>query len=1166
MSQIGYSTLAVLPSFKDFGPALTKGIAPEMAAAGKTSGETFAKGLKVGALAVAVLAVSVGVMAAKMASSFQASTTQIVTGAGESEKSIESVRQGILKMAGTVGAMPEELSKGFYLIASAGYHGAQGLDVLKAAAEGAKVGGADLATVAGALTTALTDYNIPASRSNAVTSALVQTVASGKMHMEDLAKSLGLVMPKASALGVSFQDVTGALATMTSSGMTARRASMNLASTILALGAPSKIASDAMAGVGLSAQQVKDSLSSKGLAGTLELIETHVGKTFPKGSVAAVTALKDMLGGATGYGTALALTGTHMKAFETNVKNIGGALNGQNSSVQGFALVQKDLGFQVDRAKATFVAWAITLETNLLPVLTKVMAYINDTGIPALKKLWDMFQTNILPILKNVATFITGTVVPALKDMGQWVGQNKDLFLAIGIGVAAALVSYQAYVTYLAIVKAATAAWAAVQNVLNGSLLANPIGLIVVAIGALVAGVIYAYTHFQAFHDIVNNVWNGIQSVAGVVIGWFTTTAMPALTTLWNVTWAGVVTIWNTVGKPLFDGIVLLVQAWWAGVQIEFNLLATAWNLLWTAVSAAWNAFGKPLFDLIGTAIGLWWNNWVKPLWDALTTAWGVIWTVVSTVWNTVGKPLFDLIGTVIGLWWNIVLKPTWDALTALWNVTWTGVTTMWNAVGAPLFAVIGTVVGLWWAAIKLVWDALTLAWGVIWTGVTTVWNTVGKPLFDGIGTVIGAWWNNVLKPVWDALTTAWGVLWGAVVTAWNTVGKPIFDGIGTVVSDLWNNILKPTFVLIVGGFLDLVGKFVDGAAKAFGWVHELGPKLQQAARDFDTFKTNTMNAINGISGKTVTVGVIFSMGNSSGPGGTSSIPGVVLHARGGPVTGGVRGYDSVVDLLKPGEFVVRDDGSNLGEAISHYGARRWANGGLVVDTKFPSAAGINDTVNAGFAAFLARIDFSGAATSAMSSAAGGSVGGGAAQWAGLVLQVLTMMGQPLSLLAGVLRLINKESGGNPRAINLTDTNAMMGTPSMGLIQTILPTFLAYAGPFAALGPYNPLANLYAGLHRAIAAWGSIAAVDPLVHAGGYANGTNNAAPGYAWVGERGKELVHYGGGEQVTPNNQLGNGETRLHRDDMATISAMIGAAVADGLKSAANSTQLVSRNRPAW
>ena len=405
---------------------------------------------------------AIGVASTKMAMDFQDSTTQLVTGAGESESAIASVRKGILAMAGSVGTAPQDLAKGMYMIESAGYHGAQGLDVLKAAAMGAKVGGADMTTVANALTTAMTDYNIPASRANATTSALVATVAAGKMHMEDLGNALGMVMPKASALGVSFADVNGALATMTASGMSARRASMNLSNTILSLGAPSAKTSDALKGIGLSAQQVKDDLGSKGLAATMQLIEEHVNNTFPKGSVESVKALKDIMGGTVGYGTALALTGTHMTAFEANVKSVGDALNGQNEKVQGSDLVKEDLKFKLDSLKASFSSIAIEIGNHLIPIIESVTGWLADHK----------------GVVIALAAVIGGVMLTA---MGMWVA---SLFAAGGA---------------LAFVM-------------------SPITLVVLAVAGLVAGVIYAYNHFAIFKQIVNDVWNWLKdAVVGTI-------------------------------------------------------------------------------------------------------------------------------------------------------------------------------------------------------------------------------------------------------------------------------------------------------------------------------------------------------------------------------------------------------------------------------------------------------------------------------------------------------------------------------------------------------------------------------------------------------------------------------------------------------------------------
>src|SRR6185437_4587955 len=134
---------------------------------------------------------------------------------------------------------------------SAGFHGAQGLQVLKAAAEGGELGSAELATVANALTAVLNAYNLPASKATAVTNQLVATVAAGKMHMQDLAAAISTVLPVANAVGISFDQIGGALATMTAQGVSADEGTQQLVNLIKSFSAPTASATAAMAQFGI---------------------------------------------------------------------------------------------------------------------------------------------------------------------------------------------------------------------------------------------------------------------------------------------------------------------------------------------------------------------------------------------------------------------------------------------------------------------------------------------------------------------------------------------------------------------------------------------------------------------------------------------------------------------------------------------------------------------------------------------------------------------------------------------------------------------------------------------------------------------------------------------------------------------------------------------------
>jgi phage-related protein len=128
-------------------------------------------------------------------------------------------------------------------------------------------------------------------------------------------------------------------------------------------------------------------------------------------------------------------------------------------------------------------------------------------------------------------------------------------------------------------VRAATLAWTAVQWLLNAALLANPIGLIIVGIALLVAGIIYAYKHSEVFRKIVQGAWKGIQIAAKFVVDWFVNTAWPFL-------------------KKAWDGIVTAVKyaaALWTGYM----------NLIRTIVSTVFNWIAGFIRDRINTIIGV---------------------------------------------------------------------------------------------------------------------------------------------------------------------------------------------------------------------------------------------------------------------------------------------------------------------------------------------------------------------------------------------------------------------------------------------------------------------------------------------------------------------------------------------------------------------------------
>jgi phage-related minor tail protein len=134
----------------------------------------------------------------------------------------------------------------------------------------------------------------------------------------------------------------------------------------------------------------------------------------------------------------------------------------------------------------------------------------------------------------------------------------------------------------------------------------------------------------------------------------------------------------------------------------------------------------------------------------------------------------------------------------------------------------------------------------------------------------------------------------------------------GDAVRFMWDRVMKPTFRFLVKGWMDVVGGILNGAAKAFGWVPGVGPKLRKASEEFNKFKDRTNRALDGIKDERVDVTARF---HNSLPrtlygvrigGGVGSTRGGITAtmATGGPVRGGRGGIDDVPALLTRDEHV----------------------------------------------------------------------------------------------------------------------------------------------------------------------------------------------------------------------------------------------------------------------
>lgn len=113
---------------------------------------------------------------------------------------------------------------------------------------------------------------------------------------------------------------------------------------------------------------------------------------------------------------------------------------------------------------------------------------------------------------------------------------------------------------------------------------------------------------------------------------------------------------------------------------------------------------------------------------------------------------------------------------------------------------------------------------------------------WKGVGEVAVNVWNaisNAAIATWGFITSAASKAWSFMVSAFQAAKSVIISAFGALTSAI----------------LGFVGMIVNAAAKAFGWIPGIGPKLQQAAAEFNNFAARVNAAINGIQ-KTVTITV----------------------------------------------------------------------------------------------------------------------------------------------------------------------------------------------------------------------------------------------------------------------------------------------------------------------
>ena len=230
---------------------------------------------------------------------------------------------------------------------------------------------------------------------------------------------------------------------------------------------------DALNGIGISAEKVQADLQAGSIT-TFDVMQMVAAKLneLPASSAAVGTAIADIFGGP-GEDAGL--------EYIKTLANIQLNMDAVKAATQGTA-EQQERQIQMQESLKNGLSGLIDLSA----IYTDVKPYVDLTA------------------QIGMAAMGIGGLIKTVKAMNVQQAILKTRIVA----VAAA----QKMVTI------ATTAWTAIQKVLNLVLTANPIGLIITAIGALVAGLIAAYKNCEGFRKIVDKVWEAIKPLANAIM------------------------------------------------------------------------------------------------------------------------------------------------------------------------------------------------------------------------------------------------------------------------------------------------------------------------------------------------------------------------------------------------------------------------------------------------------------------------------------------------------------------------------------------------------------------------------------------------------------------------------------------------------------------------
>ena len=699
-------------------------------------------------------AVAFGKTALDSAAKFETGMSNIATlldgDTATVNKRIAEMGNDIMDVAKKTGLATDDLSNGMYQIVSALGDSADATSQLEVAAKAAKAGGATTVDAINLLSAVTKGYGDTSGEAWSKASDLAfQTVKLGQTSFPELAASMGKVVPIASALNISQEELFGSFATLTGvTGSTAEVATQ-MKSVFSGLMTPSTALSQKISELGYSSANAM--LDQLGLIGTLDKLTAACGddkqavaKLFS--SVEAQTAI-------------LALAGAQTENWVQKTEAMAGAAD---ATSKAFDKSTDNLQGKLDKMKQVFETFKIRVGNILIPIVTNIV----DKAIPKIEAAFN----NIVPVISKVYIaakplieafgnaipgviqiaggafeFLFGVIraiIPVLNGIGKvisFLGNHLNVVIPIVGALTAAFITYKAVVLACNIAEkvryqqtlammagqklstaaalkmvavqkmqaASTKLVAGAQKILNIVMTANPIGIVIAAVVALGTAFVLLYKKCEPFRNFINGIGAGLKKAFFATVEWFK--GLPA--TFSNIFNSVKNTVNNTVTKitEKFPILGTILGGVVGGIKVHFNYLKTIFSnvigFVKNVFTGNWKGALENVSNLAVAPI-----QCISGLFDTITNAVNRVLTIISQKFPAIAPIIQGVQATIMPIIENIkgvfsgLIDFIKNVFTGNWSAAWESVK---NIFGNAFSALTGLAKAPLNAVISLVNDAI---------------------------------------------------------------------------------------------------------------------------------------------------------------------------------------------------------------------------------------------------------------------------------------------------------------------------------------------------------------------------------------------------------------------------------------------------------------------------